>query len=170
MATIARSGGWKKRLAFWIGGICVSLAALIYTGISIFTADRLTRATNHPSRFDPRHWEPMAEAWSTRTVDSITLRRLVSTDARTAASDRAGARDVEFLAGDGRLGRDLHRQGFDVLLFDLRGHGESDPSRLYLGRRERADIRAVMNWANSAGLQPMTGSAGSAIRWGDRPC
>jgi pimeloyl-ACP methyl ester carboxylesterase len=50
------------------------------------------------------------------------------------------------------LGRDLHAQGFDVLLFDLRGHGESDPSRLYLGRRERADIRAVMSWAKSHGF------------------
>ena len=36
------------------------------------------------------------------------------------------------------MGRDLHRRGFDVLLFDLRGHGQSDPSRLYLGRRERS--------------------------------
>ncbi len=50
------------------------------------------------------------------------------------------------------LGRDLHDAGFDVLLFDLRGHGQSDPSRLYLGRRERNDIRAVMDWAESEGF------------------
>jgi uncharacterized protein len=50
------------------------------------------------------------------------------------------------------LGRDLHQHGFDVLLFDLRGHGQSDSSRLYLGRRERADIRAVMGWAQEAGF------------------
>ena len=50
------------------------------------------------------------------------------------------------------LGRDLHERGFDVLLFDLRGHGESDPSRLSLGRRERADIRAVMTWAQTEGF------------------
>ena len=50
------------------------------------------------------------------------------------------------------LGRDLHGRGFDVLLFDLRGHGQSDPSRLYLGRRERGDIRAVMDWAESEGF------------------
>src|SRR5262249_986995 len=47
---------------------------------------------------------------------------------------------------------DLHHQGFDVLLFDLRGHGESDPSRLYLGRRERADLRDVMDWVESTGF------------------
>jgi pimeloyl-ACP methyl ester carboxylesterase len=52
----------------------------------------------------------------------------------------------------GALGRDLHRREFDVLLFDLRGHGQSDPSRLYLGRRERADIQAVMAWAHAEGF------------------
>ena len=39
-----------------------------------------------------------------------------------------------------------------MLLFDLRGHGQSDPSRLYLGRRERGDIRAVMAWAFGEGF------------------
>ena len=67
------------------------------------------------------------------------------------------------------LGRDLHDRGFDVLLFDLRGHGQSDPSRLYLGRRERADIRAVMSWARRKD-SPTTGSAGLAIRWAGRRC
>src|SRR5271167_3556240 len=50
------------------------------------------------------------------------------------------------------LGRDLHRSGFDVLLFDVRGHSQSDSSRLYLGRRERADIRAVMAWSFAQGF------------------
>ena len=50
------------------------------------------------------------------------------------------------------LGRDLHHGGYDVLLFDLRGHGQSDPSRLTLGRKERGDIRAVMNWAKTEGF------------------
>jgi pimeloyl-ACP methyl ester carboxylesterase len=52
------------------------------------------------------------------------------------------------------LGRDLHRRGYDILLFDLRGHGQSDPSRLFMGRRERADIRAVLAWANRRGFAP----------------
>jgi len=33
------------------------------------------------------------------------------------------------------------------------GHGQSDPSRLYLGRRERGDIRAAMDWAESEGFR-----------------
>jgi pimeloyl-ACP methyl ester carboxylesterase len=50
------------------------------------------------------------------------------------------------------LGLDLHRRGYDLLWFDLRGHGQSDPSRLSMGRRERADIRAVMAWAQATGF------------------
>ncbi|KAJ3057205.1 hypothetical protein HK102_011084, partial [Quaeritorhiza haematococci] len=46
---------------------------------------------------------------------------------------------------------DLHARGYDVLLFDLRGHGQSDPSRLSLGSRERADLRAVLDWARAEG-------------------
>jgi alpha-beta hydrolase superfamily lysophospholipase len=52
------------------------------------------------------------------------------------------------------LGRDLHRRGYDVLLFDLRGHGQSDPSRVFMGRRERGDLRAVLAWATRQGFTP----------------
>jgi dipeptidyl aminopeptidase/acylaminoacyl peptidase len=50
------------------------------------------------------------------------------------------------------LGRDLHVDGYDVLLFDLRGHGQSDPHRLTMGRSERADLCAVMTWAQRQGF------------------
>jgi pimeloyl-ACP methyl ester carboxylesterase len=52
------------------------------------------------------------------------------------------------------LGHDLHTLDYDVLLFDLRGHGQSDPARLTMGRRERADIRAVQSWALEQGFTP----------------
>ena len=50
-----------------------------------------------------------------------------------------------------RIGRDLHAEGYDVLLFDLRGHGRSDPSRLTMGARERGDVRTVLDWATRKG-------------------
>ena len=138
-----------------IWGLCLAILFLLgggYAGVSLLTAERLTRPTNHPLPIDPHRISTDAQAWSTRTSDGVTLRGWYLADEGASAPDRAGPRDVEFLAGDGRSGRDLHRGGFDVLLFDLRGHGQSDPSRLYLGRRERADIRAVMSWAAEAGL------------------
>ena len=53
-----------------------------------------------------------------------------------------------------RIARDLHSRRFDVLLFDLRGHGASDRSRLFMGARERVDLRAVLDWAGRQGYSP----------------
>ena len=63
------------------------------------------------------------------------------------------------------LGRDLHRRGYALLLFDLRGHGRSDASRLSMGRRERGDLRAVLAWAGRQGYSPGR-SAGSGESMG----
>ena len=152
MESIKEPRGWKKCVTSWVVGLTLLGFGAIYAGISLFTADRLTRPTNHPSRFDPRAWDAGAQPWSTRTADGITLRGwyLPTQDRRHLIVLVHGMWSswLEMAA----LGRDLHGRGFDVLLFDLRGHGQSDPSRLYLGRRERADIRAVMTWARNRGL------------------
>jgi len=128
------------------------LFATAYGAICWLTAERLTRPTNHPLMVDPCRLSPDAEPWSVRTRDGLMLRgwRLVA--------GGPGRRLIVLVHGMwsawpemAELGRDLHQRGFDVLLFDLRGHGQSDPARLSLGARERADLRAVMEWAGKAG-------------------
>lgn len=140
------------RIATWALTVTLFLLMLAYGGVVCFTADRLTRATNHPLAIDPYDLSADVEAWSTRTADGLTLRGwyLSTKDRRHLIVLVHGLWSswIEMAA----LGRDLHQSGFDVLLFDLRGHGQSDPSRVYLGRRERHDIRAVTNWAESAGF------------------
>jgi pimeloyl-ACP methyl ester carboxylesterase len=120
--------------------------------VSLLTAERLTRPTNYPLTIDPRRLSSDARAWSVRTIDGVTLRGwyLPTPERRRLIVLVHGMWSswLEMAA----LGRDLHHGEYDVLLFDLRGHGQSDPSRLTLGRRERADIRAVMNWARAEGF------------------
>ncbi|APW59696.1 alpha/beta hydrolase [Paludisphaera borealis] len=135
----------------------VALAATgfmcLYAMISCLTAERLTRATNHPLTFDPHQLSRDAAPWQTRTQDGLTLRgwRLPTAEHRHLIVLVHGMWSSWLeMAG---LGRDLHNQGYDVLLFDLRGHGQSDPSRLSLGSRERADLRAVMRWALAEGYE-----------------
>ncbi|MCD4684906.1 MAG: alpha/beta fold hydrolase [Anaerolineae bacterium] len=43
----------------------------------------------------------------------------------------------------------LHAAGYGVLLFDLRGHGESDPVQRTVGDRERHGIRAAVDWLSA---------------------
>lgn len=44
--------------------------------------------------------------------------------------------------------------GFDVFLFDLRGHGRSEGERLGLGLKERGDVRAAIDALLELGYQP----------------
>ena len=152
MSTAEQPRRKKTRLAAWISGTVLLLLATAYAAISLFTADRLTRPTNRPAHAHLGLLAAGAQLWSTRTSDAVTLRGwyLPSQKQRHLIVLVHGmwSSSLEMAS----LGVDLHRSGFDVLLFDLRGHGQSDPSRLYLGRRERADIRAVMAWAFDQGF------------------
>lgn len=141
-----------RRIVAAIGGLFLLLFAIMYAGVSLIAAERLTRPTNHPLSIDPHRVSPDAEPWSTRTADGLTLRGwYLPTEPRRHLLVLVHGMWSSWLEMAG-LGKDLHRRGFDVLFFDLRGHGESDSSRLYLGSRERTDIRAVMEWAKSEGF------------------
>jgi uncharacterized protein len=141
---------WAKRMAIAAG----LLLPVTYTSISLISAEVLTRPSNHPSRLNPRSVCPDATQWAVRTADGLTLRGwFLPTPERR--------RLIVLVHGMGSswdemasLGRDLHHVGYDVLMFDLRGHGQSDPSRLTMGRRERRDLRAVQAWANRMGYEP----------------
>jgi uncharacterized protein len=145
--------GWsRKRLAALSVAALLGSLGSIYGAVSWFTADRLTRPTNHSLQINPQKLSADARAWTAKTSDGITLRGwFLPTDKPRHLIVLVHGMWSSWLEM-ASLGRDLHRSGFDVLLFDLRGHGESDPSRLYLGNRERADIRAVMNWALDEGF------------------
>lgn len=138
------------------GVLIAPVVLLLFTGyaaVSLLTAERLTRATSHPLEIDPRRISRDARPWTVRTADGVTLRGwyLPTPEQRRLIVLVHGMWSswLEMAA----LGRDLHQRGYDVLLFDLRGHGQSDPTRLTLGRREQNDIRAVMRWAEGHGFQ-----------------
>jgi pimeloyl-ACP methyl ester carboxylesterase len=154
MDSTARRPRRAIRIAKWLALTGLILLALAYCGISLLTADLLTRPSNHPLAFDARLVSPTAIPWKTRTSDGLTLRGWYC----PAPGHRRLVVLVHGMGGAwpemAELGRDLHEHGYDVLLFDLRGHGQSDPSRLTMGRRERADLRAVMAWAGRQGFTP----------------
>lgn len=157
MESPTRSHSASRRPGRWlrIFALVVPLLLLaVYSGVSLFSAEMLTRPHNHPLVLDPRSVSLGAKAWSVKTRDGVSLRgwhypsrsrrHLVVLVHGLWASWHAMA----------RLGRDLHRLDYDVLLFDLRGHGQSGPSRVSMGRRERLDLRAVLRWSREAGFPP----------------
>ncbi|HMB06362.1 MAG TPA: alpha/beta fold hydrolase [Isosphaeraceae bacterium] len=140
------------RIARGLAPLILMLFALAYLGISLLAADHLTRPSNQPDWLDPRLVSPHATAWSVRTQDGLTLRGWYCPTSRhrhlIVLVHGKGGSWPEMAA----RGRDLHAYGYDVLLFDLRGHGRSDPARLSMGRRERGDLRAALAWADRQGF------------------
>src|SRR4051794_26521518 len=63
-----------RRRMPWIIGILVVLLGLVYAGIALFAAERLTHPTNHGLMVDPRDLSEDIRSWSTRTADGLTLR------------------------------------------------------------------------------------------------
>lgn len=124
-----------------------------YLGIVLYTAHLLTSPRPRPAEIDPRVIGAQVVPWSTRTDDGLTLRGwYVPSAGRRLIVLVHGLWDCwESVAGPAR---DLRRRGYDVLVFDLRGHGRSDPDRLSMGHRERLDVRAVLVWARQAGYEP----------------
>ena len=150
-STVPRPGRRGLRIVRRLVSIGVLIGTLGYAGISLIVANVLTRPNNRPNTTDPYAVSPDVLAWSARTTDGLTLRgwycptplkrRLI-----VLVHGMGGSRDEM-----ARIARDLHGEGYDVLLFDLRGHGASDRSRLYMGARERVDLRAVLDWAGRHG-------------------
>jgi alpha-beta hydrolase superfamily lysophospholipase len=152
MDSTARRPRLASRIVKWAATSLLILAVVVYLGISFLAADLLTRPSNHPSTLDPRAVSEDATPWAVRTSDGLTLRGWYYPTSKRrhliVLVHGMGESWREMAA----LGRDLHGLGQDVLLFDLRGHGQSDPSRLTMGRRERADLRAVLSWASDQGF------------------
>jgi dipeptidyl aminopeptidase/acylaminoacyl peptidase len=142
---------WIAKLAVLavLGGTPAS-----YLGVSVIAADILTRGSNRPHTLDAHLVGADARIWTAVTADGVRLRGWyfpTSKRQRLVVLVHGMHGTWEEVAA---LGSDLHRLDYAILLFDLRGHGRSDPSRLFMGRRERADIRAVLDWAQREGYSP----------------
>lgn len=146
----------RARAMAWLGSLIPILMGAAYCGISVLSADMLTRSHQRPAPHvrlvNPRLVSPEAQAWSARTEDGLTLRGWyhASASPRHLVVVVHGLRESTMVRPE--LARDLHERGYDVLCFDFRGHGQSDPSRVSMGRRERADLRAVLAWAKRHGF------------------
>jgi alpha-beta hydrolase superfamily lysophospholipase len=143
----------RRRLARAAAGLA-ALLATAYLGIAFYAAHKLTSPRHRDGRADARAIDPAAVDWTATAEDGLTLRGwYFPTPAhRRLAIFVHGLWDRwDVIAPQAA---DLHRRGFDVLAFDLRGHGRSDRDRLSMGHRERRDVRAALRWAKEEGFTP----------------
>jgi fermentation-respiration switch protein FrsA (DUF1100 family) len=146
------------------------LGLLAYAVVSFRVADGVTKLERKPLVPAADVVAPSHEDVSFRSTDGLLLKRWWFLARRTDLPGRGGLvgtpadKAVVFVHGRGqnRIASSFHpdkiaplflARGWDVLLFDLRGHGESEGDRYSLGQYEPRDIIAAIDFsAKKAGV------------------
>lgn len=141
----------KRRLLL----LAVVAVAIGYLSVSYVVADRLTHAERHPIGRAPQVAAATYEDVSLRTSDGLTLKGWffpVRGDRAAILIHGRHANRAEYQGRLEHIADFLIADGFSVLLFDLRGHGESDGDRFSLGQFERLDVASAIDFVGSRGF------------------
>jgi fermentation-respiration switch protein FrsA (DUF1100 family) len=151
----------SSRVLKWIAVIVILLLALAYFGIGYVAAGQLTK----PKRqFDPEHNPGVynLEYEDVRFSSSDGEAEIAGWFIPNSASEQVivmvhgnnASRTREYDDQFPSMGAALHQAGFNVLMIDLRGHGESNDGRVTFGTRERYDVIGAIDWLVAKDFQP----------------
>jgi uncharacterized protein len=143
------------RVATLLVAIAVAAGAVGYLSISYVIADRFTHAERHPIGRGPQVAAATHEDIALRTSDGLTLRGWFFPVRGDRAAILVHGRHANRAEYQGRLEHIadfLIADGFSVLLFDLRGHGDSDGDRFSLGQFERLDVASAIDFVANRGF------------------
>ena len=148
--------GWRKRR---LSVIAVVALALAYAGVSLVVAETLTKPYRRTLESSPAAFALAYEDVAfTSTGDRIPLRGWFLP---APGSDRVvlivHGRNSNRAGDDGRHvphAAALVAHGYNALLFDLRGHGESGGVRYTLGTAEQRDVLGAVAYLKSRGFAP----------------
>ena len=150
-----RSGVKARRrvLPYAIVGVVVFLA-LVYAGICIYTANKLSHPNRQVVGSCTEYGLTCEDVAFNTTVDNVPLKGWFidapGTKAILMLHGRNGVR------GDKSIGmmditKGLFAHGYDVFTFDFRAHGASGGDRYSLGQWEVRDVAGALNWLKSRG-------------------
>jgi pimeloyl-ACP methyl ester carboxylesterase len=132
--------------------VLVLLIVVVYVGISWKYADGVTRVTRDPLTKTPAYVQASFEDVSFRSRDGLTLKGWWFASSKPAgkAAVLVHGKDqnrIDSSFDPGRIARFLLADGWSVLLFEMRGHGQSDGLRWGLGQYEPNDILGAIDLA-----------------------
>lgn len=135
------------------GALLLALIALLLA-FTYWQAARLVHPTRKPLVLHPRNLAvPHEEVVIASPVGKLAAWYLPGTNGRTLIGLH-GINDnkEQWLAP----AADLQRRGYNVLLLDFRGHGQSEGRFVTFGDRETEDVRAVLTYLQSRGDVDLT--------------
>ena len=149
---------WRERRLL-VGVFIVGVALLAYLGASLVVAETLTKPYRRPLAVSPAAFDLAYEDVTfPSTGDGIPLRGWF---VPASGSDRVvlivHGRNSNRTGDDGQHvphAAALVARGYNALLFDLRGHGESGGVRYTLGAAEQRDVLGAVAYLKSRGFAP----------------
>jgi fermentation-respiration switch protein FrsA (DUF1100 family) len=154
----ARRRRLPRAAAFTIPIAALLVAVATYLGISLVVADQFTHPDRKPIARAPLVSAPRYEDVRFRTSDGLTLsgwffphdgdRAAIVVHGRS--SNRIQS-DLDDIRRGEHIADFFIAHGFAVLLFDLRGHGNSDGDRYSFGYYERRDVAAAIEFMTGRG-------------------
>jgi uncharacterized protein len=134
---------------------------LVYAGISVYVADKLSHPTRRALTSTPADYGmTYSDVDFASTVDNIPLKGWFM--------DSPGDKTILVMHGrnstkDNRVAmetsRSLYQRGYDIFTFDFRAHGESGGDRYSLGPWEVRDVAGALNYLKSKGVTQVGGLA-----------
>jgi pimeloyl-ACP methyl ester carboxylesterase len=128
-----------------------------YLGFSYVIAERFTHAVRYPVGRAPIVAASTYDDVAFRTDDGVTLRGWYFPTRSDRAAIIVHGKDSNRIGGDNRsfekLADFLITEGYSVLLFDLRGNGDSGGDRFSLGYLERRDVAAAVDYVTGRGVR-----------------
>jgi uncharacterized protein len=143
----------KRRLL----AVALLAAAVGYLSISLVVAERFTHVVRYHVARAPLVVAPTYENVALRTSDGLALSGWYFPTGHDRAAIVVHGRDGNRVGGENRTGEKiadvLIADGYDVLLFDLRGAGDSEGDRFSLGYQERRDVAAAIEYVGARGIR-----------------
>jgi pimeloyl-ACP methyl ester carboxylesterase len=156
-----------RRRVLWASLAIIVVAAGAILGISGYAASSLTRFERVPIGSNPADFGLEYADVSFPSRDGLTLRGwwLEGGDANPTivvvhGSEGNRADPAERMLG---IAKDLVSHGYNVLMFDMRGHGESGGEHISAGLHEKNDLLGAIDYVRGRGIENKIGVLGFSM-------
>lgn len=149
----------KKTLVIILSAVALIILLTAYLGISLYIANTLSTSQNLQFSNSLSDVDKNGKEFTTKTRDNITISgwffpSIQNKKCAIVLVPGFGQNRVDPSYGGIPIAQDLLKNGYGVAMFDPRGSGYSQKTRLGFGSKEGEDTLAVISYLSSQGIQP----------------